>query len=359
MARNIKYEITIELTGNTVGQVSIGTIHVPYYLGQGNMDRIKFLKKKIMMELYRGSVYSESDIISKANNTINSQIIKVLLLYYFSAVSFPSVKKIEIGISSPRRPNIARYIVSNLDIKYIFHGTIDRRSLVMHINPKPFMYEESRLGNRVRIALSSWLLAMNTTDRHLCFNRLWIAFNSLFAYFGNRKVEHDNLIYMRQQIEANHLLFPHSKNLISAYNAQTLRNKYRWLLLCKNDIKRGAARRLLLSIQTFRDGRIRQLFSGVLLSHTINPFINTHPEYMSCINHVSQPGVSNDIELVSLLGIKYAYFLRNQRQHGLIVDPAFRIHDIPEDAEIDNVNNLLSVLIFELICNADRIPVQP
>lgn len=93
MARNIKYEITIELTGNTKGQVSIGSINVPYYLGQGNTDRIKFMKKKIMMELYRGSVYSESDIISKANNTINSQIIKVLLLYYFSAVSFPSVKK--------------------------------------------------------------------------------------------------------------------------------------------------------------------------------------------------------------------------------------------------------------------------
>ena len=229
----------------------------------------------------------------------------------------------------------------------------------MHINPSPFMYEESRLGNRVRIALSSWLLAMNTADRHLCFNRLWIAFNSLFAYFGNRKVEHDNLKYMRQQIEANQQYFPHSKSLISAYNAQTLRNKYRWLLLCKNDIKRGNTSRLLQSIQTFRDARIRQLFSGVLQSHTINPFIYTHPTYAPCINHVLLPGVNNDIELVNLLGIKYAYFLRNQRQHGLIIDPAFRIHDIPEDAEIDNINNLLSILIFELICNADRIHIQP
>ena len=94
MSKQVKYQVTIKFLWANV-EHALGKKDVPRYLGKGAKDKITFFKKKIVMDLTRSNEYSEEDILSNSNNTINSQIIKSLMLYYANAKSFPMIKSIE------------------------------------------------------------------------------------------------------------------------------------------------------------------------------------------------------------------------------------------------------------------------
>lgn len=360
MPRRIKYNVVIHIGGNPQMASPIGQKSVPYYSGRGNTDTIRFLKRKIVLEMYRNTVCSLASIVGSSNNTINSQIIKALILYYLNVSNFPIIRSIDIAISSAKHPSIARYTIPNgqMQIIQVIRAKNVNRPNNMHMMPPSYIFDETKLGNKARIAVSSWLLAMSTSERHLKFTRLWIAFNALFAYFGNKKAEYQNLYYMRQQIEGNIALFPQTLNIVLPYNYNSLRNSFRWKIFCRNEFSRHA-QRFFDCIQSYQDSRIMNLFHDVLSSETITDIVGHHPSYANTMHHVTTVSASKDIELVTLLGVKYAYFLRNQRQHGLTIDPAFIIHETTVDAEVDKINELLTMLLFELISQANAIPVQP
>ena len=68
---------------------------------------------------------------------------------------------------------------------------------------------------------------------------------------------------------------------------------------------------------------------------------------------------TSDIEIVALLCVRYAYFLRNRRMHGKVIDSSLELHITPEEAELHIINDLLSILILEILTNSDRISVNP
>ena len=56
-----------------------------------------------------------------------------------------------------------------------------------------------------------------------------------------------------------------------------------------------------------------------------------------------------DAELVTLIAIKYAYFVRNKLFHGETPDGIFKIRPNNIDLEFERLNSLLEVLVMELI----------
>ncbi len=67
------------------------------------------------------------------------------------------------------------------------------------------------------------------------------------------------------------------------------------------------------------------------------------------VSHINQDPIINDVELVTLLSIKYAYFVRNKMFHGEIPDSTFKIYNDNIDNEIDKLNEILSTLIYEIL----------
>ena len=354
MSRNVKYDVIISFSRAKV-ENAIGKQEIPYYLGRGATDTITFHKKKIVMSMLRSTKCSRNDVISKTNNTINSQIIKAIILFYANANNFPKLESIKVNITAPKTA-IEEYTIEGEELPQVLNPK-QARDESLHFCPKEAIWKEVGLGNAARISTSYWLDALNIQDRHTKFNRLWIAFNALFAYFGNRRAEVENLIYIRQLLQANKGCFVRTTALVKEYTTQVLREQFRWMILCKADMKRSI-KRFYESLISFNDSRILELFKGLSQSHQLQPQI-TSSDYKNQIDaHLSGVGTSEDIEIVILLCVKYAYFLRNQRQHGQILDYNFKLTPNHEDEELDNINQLLSNLLLEMLDNISTFSVQ-
>ena len=107
----------------------------------------------------------------------------------------------------------------------------------------------------------------------------------------------------------------------------------------------------------------KQLYYNILIYRTplneILPyridFLNQENLFRNVQTHISSNTTLHDVELIPLLSIKYAYFVRNKMFHGEIPDSTFKIHKNNEDIEIDRLNDILSTLIFELLNNNDML----
>lgn len=353
MSKQVKYQVTIKFLWANV-ENALGRKDVPRYLGKGATDKITFFKKKIVMDLTRTKEYSAEDILSNANNTINSQIIKSLMIYYANAKSFPMIKSIECKMIAPN-PSVIVTIGAD-EISQQFRIRMARHEM-MHFTPIDEMYSESPLGNAERRALSHWLKALNVTNSYVQFNELWIAFNSLFAYYGNKKQERNNLIYIREQIQNHDNLFPLTKGLIATYTEEKLRNSFRWMLLFSQGVNRGRDN-FCESLFAFNDERILRMFKSLADSGRIHDKICMFAKYGDLQNHLNTTGVVADIDLALLVCIKYAYFLRNRYQHGIVIANNFKIKKTKDDIELPTINLILSTLILELLQIGNQIPCQ-
>ena len=97
----------------------------------------------------------------------------------------------------------------------------------------------------------------------------------------------------------------------------------------------------------YSDERIMNLFRDVLVYR--KEYLQNAGLYDEVNTHINQNPIKNDVELVTLLSIKYAYFVRNKMFHGEIPDSTFKIHTDFVDNEIDILNKILSTLIYEII----------
>lgn len=354
MNRKFEYDVTITFAKANVVN-SIGVQNIPYYLGKGNTDKIIFHKKKIKLCLFRFKKYSKEDILTKPNNTVNSQIIKSLILYYLNASNFPILKSIKCVIKNSQSEEELLSLNSQ-DLPNILSNQKEREE-GMYINPNQYMWEESKLGNVIRIASSHWLHALNADNSLIKFNHLWIAFNALFGYYGNSKRECENLRYFKSQLLQHDELFSKSINVIKDFDAQRLRNSFRWLLMCKHDLR--CAESTFCSRVDFTDQRILHMFNSVTCSSQILGKIENQDNYTALrlkLDNIST--ITNDIEVVALICIRYAYFIRNLHQHGNVLDSLFKLELTQEDSELAIINKLLLTLILEIIQGCDKLKVN-
>lgn len=156
---------------------------------------------------------------------------------------------------------------------------------------------------------------------------------------------------MRAFIISNKNLFTNTLAITNSYTHSELRS-FRWRNLILNDYTTlNKTRAFHDFILRYQDKRIMDLFDEIL-PYRID-FLNRENLLGSVQSHISSNRGRNDIELIPLLSIKYAYFVRNKMFHGEIPDSTFKIYNNDEDIEIDRLNDILSSLIFELLNNND------
>ena len=95
MNRIYHYHVNIRFRGNG-SAIRIGRRYSEYVGSQGFRDTFVFFPKSCSMVLSRTRSYVDGEILSKANNSINTQIIKALLCYYAVSGDFPIVDSLSI-----------------------------------------------------------------------------------------------------------------------------------------------------------------------------------------------------------------------------------------------------------------------
>ena len=286
--------------------------------------------------------------MANSSNSINKQILKGLLYYYSLAKKFPKIKTISI---IRNKTNEHDYIYK-INHSYIIQPIISKNITIFCFNKNIIkeLFNESERGNVYRIVLSYWLKAIASTERYYKFDHLWRAFNRIYLYESNQIKDLNGLIEMRKFILNNADSFLDTILITNAISYDDLR-KFRWRQLILNDFdtykKTDAFRNFVFR---YSDERIMNLFKDILPYR--EEFLKNVGLYGDVVSHINQDPIIKDGELVTLLSIKYAYFVRNKMFHGEIPDSTFKIYNDNIDNEIDKLNEILSTLIYEIL-NSD------
>lgn len=342
---NYHIKITFDKSRN---ECNIGLVYAQYSDRINHKDTFVFQSKELTIIISRSKIYKDGSILNSNLNTIYNQIIKALLYYYSLSNDFPEIKNIEIV---RKRFRLDDYSYSECN-SGIIQPIVNNQSKTYQFNKDKIkvIFEETEKGKNIRIALSYWLKGVSSNERYYKFEHLWRALNRLFMYHGNLPKEVDCMASLRTAIINNEVLFRKTITITNSYTTEMLRS-FRWRQLILNDYdtlnKTKAFHDFILR---YKDKRIMDLFNSILPYRSNN--LNTKSLLNNVTNHINRNMSSVcDAELVTILSLKYAYFVRNKMFHGEIPDSTFKLHETNEDIEIDRINDILSSLIFELIDN--------
>lgn len=345
MAIKYNYEVRIKFKEKNPLLTEKFQLMVDYKKGKGNQDRFIFAQSSIVLKLKRSRKYKS--ILSNPQNSINTQIIKSIIAYYSVSSIYSQIKSIQINyIEGKNKTPLLESVTFQQPLQIsipIQNNLYFKKEIIQEITT------ESEKGECIRIALSYRLKAQITDDLYVGFENLWRAFNRLYVYCGKQSSENTNLCEIRKLIivHANH--FSQTIEITNSYTTQELFHSFRWQKLILNDYPTHKHTHVDF-IYRYSDKRIIELFQEKLVCREDN--IKSLGKWSDIQNHLnSNKNTSSDIELVTLLCIKYAYFLRNKFFHGEILNRTFKLTKDNIDLEFEKLNKLLSMLIFELVNN--------
>lgn len=338
------YKVQIEFTEKCTSISSKITIQSEYKNSNGKQDCFKFYASKIVLSFVRSTKYDA--IISKPTNSINTQIIKALIAYYAIADVISPIKSVAIT-----------RIVGTREYPYEEGEAFQQPLLVEQSIVNPLHYSQSILSEVVqenergivlRIALSYWLKAVVADNVYLKFENLWRAFNRLYVYHGNQSKEVDNMRAIRQLMLLNSANFHKSIAITNGYTKEDF-HAFRWQKMILNDYDNLEKTEALVEfIKRYSDRRIMELFKEKLVCR--ESYLMAKGEWTNVQNHIARnASTTADIELVTILCIKYAYFIRNKYFHGETLDGTFKLQQDKIDIEFERESKLLMTVIHEII----------
>ncbi|MEB0263020.1 hypothetical protein QN348_16465 [Mucilaginibacter sp. 5C4] len=308
----------------------------------------------ITIRANRSSKIDLNKIFYNHSSSIYKQIIKTLISYYSHSGKFTALSVIEI---SRKRANktLDKKILGDkefqqiLDKSFKLNYTID----VVSLNE---MLDKSEKSHVLLLSISFLLKANSIDIPSLRFERLWKAFNVLYRFIGQKSTESDCLRELRVFILQNHIRFPLSSGFVSPITKLNLRSSIRWRDMILNDFDTEAKTRHLNDfILRYTDVRIMQIVKETNFLYR-EDFLKRGNFFNSVEAHVDghiSSNTKNDVELVSVLALKYMYYLRNKTFHGERIDSEFRLLVNKEIKEFEFLNKVLEILVIDLINCSD------
>ena len=345
-------------------------------------DKCIIKSSSIKIEAIRNTNIEPLSILTKDTTTLHTQITKCLIYYYIFRRSFSRITTITVS----RRRDTAFSTVTipkeNIEIEQVVEKefNINNNYIINNINDIFLVGDKSTtLFN----CLSYLLKALNTNESSNKFEKLWKAFNAIYRYIGKNENENNCLINLRKFMIKNEILFLNSKNIVKNEETSDLRKKIQFRNLILNDyptpshtvgyisfLQRNTDKRLLTILQdtlSYREENIKKISSVDKLEKRFNDLnlsglygiIKSDPnnllitEVKKKLGQDIRNNIKSDIEIVTFICVKYAYFLRNKIFHAEKHDLSFRFIKNNLLYEIDWINCILESVIIELInCNS-------
>ena len=314
------------------------------------VDTFIFKRTGFIIEAERSAIYADGSILSSDRNGLYGQVLKGLLVYYALSNDFPKVKKVKI---TRRRNN------PYSDVIYTEGDSFQQpvlpnkpRSLVFSASHISELLEETDKGNALRIAMTYWLKAANSSDPYFKFDRLWKAFDRLLLYEGNTVKQIIGIPAIKTKIIANERLFTRSKAWVNNYTDPYIRS-FSWNhLLSSKSMSYTKPQEISRRATEYSDSRAIRLFQNLLGGNKINAALINAGLRANIDSHFrANFATRNDIEIVLLMSLSYTYYIRCRLFHGEVPDSTFKLKKTNEDREIEELVKLLELVVFELIEN--------
>ena len=336
----------------------LGTHDMQYYNAGGivKTDTVRFYKKKIKIQAERKKYHSFQDILRNSTLMIHHVIERSIMIYYANCTNFPLINSIKVKLESTDVSQNYKGQTNRLSTPQIF-SAFQQRESANTFSPSASWLALDKKGKALRISLSYWLEAISTNITQIKFERAWTAFNTLYTFYGKKKMEAENHKYIKKQISDNLGSFPESLHLSSSMITTTTRS-FRWKMWVQNHIERKGFSILENIMTSITDDRLKQVFSGIFRSADITSKFadagdvarntNLQNRLHNIQSSLAIAGVSNDMDITLMLCVNYAYFLRNRRFHGGSENSFCKICPTAEDNEFDIISNRLITLVKEL-----------
>ena len=315
-------------------------------LGVPYTDTFHFFQDHLNVIAQRSSNYHDGSILSNDKNSLYLQILKALAYYYAYANDVPKIKKVTIVKKQSGREDYT-YNECNSFLQPVNDDCIKANRFSAGV--LEVIFDNSERGNAILTALTYWLKSYEYRNiPSLRFDALWRAFNCLYRYQANNDKDFEGLRNFRSFITGNQHLFPNSISITTGYD-QSVWDSFRWRALILNDYNEESKMNALSDfIQRYHDSRIM---------HSLYNIITVRQNYLepaslwdSVVTHLTANFTSNsDIETLTILVVKYAYFVRCKYVHGELPENSFKIEHTNIDKELTRLNELFTVFIFEII----------
>lgn len=349
MNRENKY--TIEILFNKSENELMLKNNIEYIGSKIYKDTINIYANSITIEGYRSSKINLNSIFYNHNSSLYNQIIKTLIYYYATIGKYVSIKEITVTRSRNNK-TFETKTLSKSNLKEILSPDFSMQNKISKDKLKE-IFSENDKGKSLFRSISYLLKANSIQDAGDKFERLWKSFNSIYKLIGQEVTEQKNLRELRTFILSNQECLKYSNRITDKISEKDL-TKLRWIKLMKNNWgTENKTEDFKEFIKRHSDCRIMKMFKNKLSFR--EKYLKTHNYYTEVTTHI-EDNISDktiiNAEVISIICIKYLYFIRNKSFHGENLDHSFRLAVNNEITELEWTNKLLESFIIDLInCN--------
>lgn len=349
MAKRHNYIVDVTFVG-TRPTCAIGIRYSSYLMSRGRTDTFEFKKNGFTINAERSTVYSDGSILSSDRNGLYGQILKGLLVYYALSSDFPKVKRLSI-VRKRKSPYTDVVYSETAGFQQPINPGVPRKLSFSTSNISEILNETPK-GNAIRIAMTYWLKAANSADPYFKFDRYWKAYDRLLLYEGNTTKQRVGIPAIKSTISLNEVLFIRSKALTNTYSDAFIRS-FSWNhLLSSKSMSYTKPSEILRRATEYTDSRAVRLFQNLLDGAKINAvLISSGFRTIVDAHFKANAATTNDIDVVLLMSLSYTYYIRCRLFHGEVPDSTFKLKKTNEDREIEELNKLLEIVVFELLEN--------
>lgn len=309
------------------------------YFSKNNInyeDKINFDEKTIILSGSRTKHINNANILETVNSSYFACLTKALLFAYFDKASF-EIKSITIYIDNSKKKT---YKIN--EIHQVF-----KKDTLIKINTDK-LFSNKNISDTIMVSLMYLTLSFNYSD--LRFDYTWKCFNSLIRDIFNKKQDFDMLKELRYDLEKNPTFYPNILSWSRGIECHYLDQCFLNAMIC-NNYPKGTTNGLANFCKDFQDTRVLTTLKEKikckkddLISNNEYDNIN---EYFD--TEISKK-ITKDTDIVRLIILKYAYYLRCKYFHAEKSPSMFLIENM-NNAELLRISNPLSRICKDLIEN--------
>lgn len=313
------------------------TKEIEYFDRDSNFkDAVTFENKKITLSGSRSRRITNNNILESTNSSFYNCLTKALLFAYFENDSF-KVESITIYIDETKKKSYGED-----EIEQVFTS-----ENLVKINPIKLLSNKKTSDVTMKSLMN---LTLSFGNKGLRFDYTWKCFNALISNVFNTKGDFECLKKLRHSLEDSPYLYPNIISFSRNVDQRYLNNCFLNAMIC-NNYPKGSSKGLIDFCKDFKDARVL----AVLKEKTKckNKELNSTNEAVKLKKYFEngiKANVVKDTDVVRLIILKYAYYLRCKYFHGEKSPANFLIRGT-NYAELLRISEPLALICKDLIEN--------
>ena len=347
MGKYTRYDFTISIVMSEGDDSNSYSSKLPYKLSTTHEDNLCINGREISISGSRKKNLNLDGIFNAHNSEVHNQIIKSLCYYFLLNEMVVKISSVEVVDFKGKVKKFNSNEINQVTEKNITINNLSSLSL----NLVNIIFENSEKGRSYYRALTHLISAECERNINDSFEKTWKAFNTLYKTITGKYQDHACHVALREKILEHPHLFPLSVHYCNKLSEDEIRRRIRWIAMIQNDYKdESHAKNFKCFVKRYSDYRIMNIMEKTLSVR--ETFLKNKGFYDEVVQHIDgniQANTINDPEIVTLLCIKYMYFIRNKLMHGEHFDSGFRLLiDNEQQKNTEWLKGLLTLLIIDM-----------